>query len=400
MHRYGTLAFSPAGSGFGGGPALQQANPGTQTVGRRMQTTGAPQATSFVQQSRKCNLLAFTAPSNAFGAVISRSIKPTPGYLRGIWAVVTASGGVNGSVTVAAQSDAPYSAVASCQIRDAFGTVVYQSDGFGMYLIQLYSGQVGSVGLQNPTSDAFWSAISTGASGTGNFTYALYIPFEFDPDTAYCTLPSMNTAAQMTVTMTLGTIAQVYSTAPGTPPTVEVDFYEEFWAVPLNNPALSPPDDGSSHQWSQSQASATITSAGNSRIQLPDVGTWISTLIICMRLQGGSPTLARSDGAYSSDIELWIDSVPEYIEHSNLLFSRMYRQFGITRPTGVAVYTRRDSVGWTVGIDDMELLLPTTPGTLVELFSGSWGTFSNGPMVVNTYTGKLYPVSSVPTRIV
>lgn len=400
-NRLTTLAFSPVGSGFASGPALQNANPTTQTVSRRMQTTAPPTDAqqSFVHESRKCNLIAFTAPSNAFGGLVSRSIKPAPGFLRGLWVVVTASGGVNGTnnVTVAGSpTDTPYNAIQSFQIRDAFGTVVYQSDGYGMQLIQLYSGQVGAAGFQAPASDAFWSAVSTGNSGTGNFTYALYVPFEFDPDTAYCSLPSMNTAAQMTVTINLGTSAAFYSTAPGTLPTIEVDIYEEFWAVPLSNPALTPPDDGSSHQWSQSQASTTITASSNARVQLPDVGTWISTLICCFR----NSALNRTDGWFSSDIELWIDSVPEYIEHSNLLFSRMYRQFGVTRPTGVICYTRRDSVGWLVNTDDMELLLPTTPGTLVELFSGSWGAGSSGPATVQTYTGKLYPVSTVPTRVI
>lgn len=385
--------FQPVGSG----PALQNANPNTQTLSRRMQTTAPPDAgtASFVHESRKCNLIAFTNPGATFGGLVSRSIKPAPGYLRGLWAVVTASGG-SGTTTVAAQPDAPYSALQSIQIRDAFGTVIYQSDGFGAYLIQLYSAQVGAAGFQNPTSDSFWSAMATGANASGNFTFALYIPFEFDPDTAYCSLPSMNTAAQMTVTIQLGTSAQVYSTAPTNVPTIEVDIYEEFWAVPLSNPALTPPDDGSSHQWSQSQASTTISASSNARVQLPDVGTWISTLICCFR----NASNARTDGWFSSDIELWIDSVPEYIEHSNLLFSRMFRQFGIARPTGVICYTRRDSVGWLVNSDDMELLLPTTPGTLVELFSGSWGAGASGPATVQTYTGKLYPVQSVPTRLV
>lgn len=398
MNKLHTIKFSPVGSG--GAPALQTANPATQTTSRRMQTTAPPGGdASFVHQSRKCNLIAFTNPGVNFGGLLSRSIKPAPGYLRGLWVVVTATGGVNGTTTVTvagSPTDTPYSYIQSFQVRDAFGTVIYQSDGWGMNLIQLYSGQVGAAGFQNPSSDAFFSQVSSGAAGTGNFTYALYVPFEFDPDTAYCTLPSMNTAAQMTITVNAATSAQFFQTAPGTLPSVEIDVYEEFWAVPLANPGLTPPDDGSSHQWSQSQAQATINASSNARVQLPDVGTWISTLILNFR----NASNIRTDGWFSSDIELWIDSVPEYIEHSNLLFSRMFRQFGVTRPTGVAVYTRRDSVGWLVNTDDMELLLPTTPGTLVELFSGSWGAGSSGPATVQTYTGKLYPVTSVPTRIV
>lgn len=383
-------------------PALQQANVGSQTVGRRAQTTVPAEeaAPSFVRESRKCNLIAFTAPGNAFGALITKTLKPTPGYLRGLWFVFALTGGVNGTKTVTAGADAPYNLVQSVQLRDAFGTVVYQTDGFGMYLIQLYSGQVGSAGLQDPTKDAFWSAISVGAAGTGNASFALYLPLEYDPDTAYTSLASMNTAAQMSLTMTLNTATAFYGSAgagqPGTLPLIEVDCYEEFWAVPISDPSLGPPDDGSSHQWTQSQGQNLIGTGSNTAVPLPDVGTYLSTLIILMRDNTG----VRIDTPYSSDVELWVDGVPVRIEHSNLLFSRMFRQYGITRPTGVAVYTWADSVGSLVDIDDMELLLPTTPGTLLELKSGAWGTFANSPATAYTYTGKLFPVSNVPARLV
>lgn len=379
---------------------LQNANAASQTV-----TRGKPQTTanvsdpnnSFVHESRKCNLLAFTSPANAFGALIVKTLTPTPGYLRGLWLVATATGGVNGTNTVSTAADAPWNLYQSIQLKDAFGTVVYQSDGFGAYLIHLYSGQIGAVGLQDPTKDAFYSAISSGATGTGNFTFALYLPLEFDEDTAYASLASMNTAAQMALTIQLNTSANFYgTTSPGTLPTIEVDVYEEYWAVPLTNPNLAPPGDGTSHQWTQSQGSVGITTGGNQRVPLPDVGSYISTLILLMR----NASNVRIDTPYSSDLELWVDGVPIRVEHSNLTFSRMYRLFGVTRPTGCAVYTWRDSVGKVVNIDDMELLLATTPGTSLVLFSGAWGTFSGGPATVNTYTGKLFPVEAVPARLV
>lgn len=379
---------------------LQNANVNAQTVTRPPQTTSpapAPQR-SFVHESRKCNLLAFSESGLAFGDLITKTLKPTPGYLRGFWVVFTGSGGVNGTNTVTAANDAPYNLVQSIQLRDAFGTVVYQSDGFGMYLIHLYSGQVGAAGLQDPTADAFYSAISTGASGTGDFEYAVYVPLELDPDIAYCSLPSMNTAAQMALTIQLASSSTFYGTTPpGTVPSIECDVYEEFWAVPISDPSLSPPDDGSSHQWSQSQGQNSVASTSNSTVQLPDVGTYITTLIILAR----DANNARDDGIFTnSDVELWVDGVPVKQEHPNLAFSRMYRQFGITRPTGALVYSFRDSVGHMVNIDDLELLLATTPGTLLELRSGAWGTISSGPDTLYTYTGKLYPVANVPARVV
>lgn len=393
-NRSHTLAFSPAGSG----PALQNANVNSQTVSRRAQTTspGDGSAPTFVRESRRCTLLGFTAPGNAFGGLVARTIKPSPGYLRGLWLVAIGSGGV-GATTTAIQADAPWNLYTNIQLRDAFGTVVYNSDGFGAYAIHLYSSQVGAAGLQDPTKDAFYSAPVVGASGSGNFTFAIYIPLEFDPDTAYGSLPSMNTAAQMALTIQLAATGTFYSTAPSTTvPTIEVDCYEDYWAVPLSDPSLAPPDDGTSHQWSLSQASTTIASTSNGRVQLPDVGTYLSTIILVAR----NSLNARIDTLWSSDLELWIDSVPVRIEHSNLLFSRMFRQFGCTRPVGVAAYSFRDSTGLVNNIDDLELLLVTTPGTLVEVVSGSWGTFASGPATIQTYTGKLFPVSNVPERVV
>lgn len=377
------------------GPALQNANVNSQTVSRRPQTTAPADAASFVRESRKCTQLAFAAAGNSFGGLVARTVKPTPGYLRGLWLVATGSSGT-GTATVTAAADAPWNLYQNIQLRDAFGTVVYNSDGYGAYAIHLYSGQVGAAGLQDPTKDAFYSAIATGANGTGNFTFALYIPLEFDPDTAYCSLPSMNTAAQMQLTIQLAASATFYGVAPTTPPSVEIDVYEDYWAVPLSDPTLAPPDDGSSHQWSLSQAGNTIASASNGRVQLPDVGTYISSIILVAR----NASNVRIDTLWSSDLEIWVDGVPVRIEHSNLLFSRMFRQFGVTRPTGVAVYSFRDSAGHIVNIDDMELLLTTTPGTLIELVSGTWGTFASGPATIQTYTGKLFPVSAVPERLV
>ena len=309
--------------------------------------------------------------------------------------MVQATGGVNAGTTTAT-ADAPYNVIQSVQLRDAFGTVVFQTDGYGLFLVHLYSGQVGASGFQNPASDSWFVAIVTGAAGSGNFTFALYLPLEFDPDTGYCALPAMNAAAEMTLTIQLSAAATVYSAAPTTLPLIEVDVYQEYWAVPISDPNLTPPDDGSSHQWTQSQGNVGVASASNSRVQLPDVGTYLSTLILVFR----DSTNARIDTPFSTDIELWVDSIPVRIEHPKNLQSRMFRQFGVTRPTGVQCYSFRDSVGFVVNVDDMELLLPTTPGTLLEVFSGGWGTFGNSPATISTYTGKLYPVGNVPERIV
>lgn len=377
-------------------PTLQQGNPDTQTASRQIQTTTPQETPSFVSQSGKASQIALNEAGKAFGGLITKSIKPAPGYQRMLRIVVQASGGAATTATAIAL-DAPWNAINSIQMRDPFGTVVYQSDGYGLFLVQEYSAQVGAAGFQNPVNDPEYVAPVVGAAGSGDFTFALYLPFEFDPDTAYGSIPAMNSAAEMNIQIQLGTAGQVYTTAPNTTlPTLAVTIYQEYWIVPLNNPQAAPPDNGSSHQWTQANGQNNITAGGNVRVELPDVGTFISTLICVLR----DSLNVRTDDPFSQDLELWIDGVPRFIESPKSRFAEMYRKFGITRPTGVVVYTWRDSIGNLINDDNMEQLLSTTPGTLLELFSGSWGTAgaSTPPWNVTTYTGKLYPLGAVPER--
>src|ERR1035437_2012033 len=374
-----------------GTATLQNANPASQTVARSPQTTTpADTLGAFVRESRKCNQAGIQVYGNGFGQLISKSIKPAPGYLRGLWINIKASGG-GGSAAVAA-ADAPWNIIQNLQLRDPFGSVDFNADGFGIYLVHMYSGQFGAGGLQDPALDPSYSAIAV----TGDFNFSLYLPIEFDPDTAYGALPAMNAAAEMQLSLQLAPAATVFGTAPTTAQTIDVEVSQEYWSVPITNPNLTPPDDGSSHQWAQSQGSNTIASQGNTRVPLPDVGTYLSTIICCLRDSTG----ARVDTPFNKDLEFWVDGVPTRMENPDLAFARMFRQFGVTRPTGVVVYTYRDSVGQMVSVDDMQLLLPTTPGTLLEVTSGAWGTISSGPATLSTYTGKLYPAGSVPERVV
>ena len=395
LHRLHGLRFQPVSSA----PALQSANPATQTVARRPQTTAQEGGgvNSFVAESGKCDWISLTNPGMSFGGLLSKAIKPIPGYLSSLYVVFKLTGGTS-TANVVLAADAPYSLVQNVTVRDPFGSVAFNADGFGWYLIQLYSGQVGACGFQNTTSDPNFAAITTtSGAGAGNGSFALAIPIEFDPDTAYCAIPEMNAAAELQLSIQLNPASSVYSTPPSTLPSIEIDLFQRFWKVPISDPSLAPPNDGSSHQWSQSQGSVGVTANGSQRITLPDVGTYLSCVIGVFRDSTG----ARSDQAFANDLEFWVDGSPQFIEFANNRFGRMFRQFGITRPTGVVVYTFRDSVGLTVDIDDMELLLPTTPGTLLELTSGAWGSgITNPPHTLTTYTGKLYPVDAVPERLV
>ena len=99
-------------------PTLQTGSAETQTASRRIQTT-APEgpAPSFVSQSGKATQLAYSQSGIAFGGLVTRSIKPAPGYQRRLRIMLQGTGGADSGETVAVTADAPWVAIQSIQLR-------------------------------------------------------------------------------------------------------------------------------------------------------------------------------------------------------------------------------------------------------------------------------------------
>jgi hypothetical protein len=122
------------------------------------------------------------------------------------------------------------------------------------------------------------------------------------------------------------------------------------------------------------------------------VGTFIHTLILVLR----DSTNARIDLWPTSDLQLWIDGVPILSETFIERQDQMFTQFGVVRPTGVIVYTFRNSIQSFVSSGDTyDLLCPTTPATLMEL-AGTFGNITNAPATITTVVGELFPLGGVP----
>jgi len=370
---------------------LQSANPSMGTVTRRPQTTATPSQQSagvpFARLSRKGQILGPSSAGNAFGSLFTPIMKPVGGYLRGLDFRVTAVSG--GASAATASADAPYNTIQNLYFRDPFGQPIIQADGYSLFLINLYGGQVGALGFgNNPASLPSFTSVS---ATTGAFAMRLYVPLELD-SSGYCSLPDMNAASQPQLQVQLNPSATVYTSITGTAPTLTMAVDEPFWMAPVDNPAAAPADVGSSAQWSVSTAAQGVGSAQFQRIQLPRVGTYIHTLILVLRDSTG----ARVDAWPTSDLALWFDGVPIVFETSAERFDYMFTQFGVTRPTGVLVYTFRDSIqSFVSNGDTYDLLAPTTPATLLEV-SGTFGTISNAPAKIQAVTGELFPQGGIP----
>jgi len=367
---------------------LQTAQPSLGTVSRQPQTTAEPAGSNvpFARMSRQMQILGPVSAGVTFGSLFTPPIKPCGGYVRFYPLYITATGGT-GTVAVASQ-DAPYNTIQNIFLRDPFGQPMIQADGYSLYLIDLYGGQSGMLGFGN---NAATLPSFTAVANTGNFEFRIHLPLELD-SSGYCSLPAMNAASQPSIWVQTNPSSVVYSTLPTTVPTLQLQLDEEFWSAPVDQPQFAPPDVGSSAQWSVTKAPTGIAANQFQRIVLPRVGTFTHTLILVLRDSTG----ARVDLFPSTDLSLWVDGVPHLYETLQERSDKMYAQFGVTRPTGVIVYTFRNSVQSAVSTaDTYDLLLPTSPATLLELV-GTWGNITNVPAQLYQITGELFPLGGVP----
>jgi hypothetical protein len=370
---------------------LQTAQPALGTVSRQPQTTAEPTsgAAPFTRMSRQMQILGPVTSGLTFGSLFTPPIKPAGGYIRFYPLYITATGGNGGTTAAVASQDAPYNTVQNIFLRDPFGQPIIQADGYSLFLIDLYGGQSGMLGFGNLISALpSFQAVQT----SGNFEFRLHLPLELD-SSGYCSLPAMNAASQPSIWCQLNPATVVYSTSPApTLPTMQLQLDEEFWAAPVDNPQFAPPDVGSSAQWSVTKAPTGIASSQFQRLVLPRVGTYTNTLILVLRDSTG----ARIDSFPTTDLSLWVDGVPHLYETFQERQDKMFTQFGVTRPTGVIVYTFRNSVQTAVSTaDTYDLILPTSPATLLEAV-GTWGVISNAPAQLYQITGELFPLGGIP----
>ena len=394
---------------------LQVANPAQSTVSRMPQTTAQPTtpagAAPFSRLSRQGQILGPSQAGNAYGSLWTPTLKPVGGYLRKLSFTVTTAG-QSGSTTNALTQDAPFDVIQNFFLRDPYGQPIIQADGFSLNVIIMYGGQLGMLGFgnDNGSNPSFISPSTASGSATasglgGNFNVNFDVPLEMD-SSGYCSLASMNAASQPQVQVQFNTSGLVYTTAPSSLGTLTTTINEPFWMAPVDNPQIAPPDVGSSGQWSVTRAQSLISSSAFQRIVLPRVGTFIHTLILILRDSGTSPVNQRVEAYPTSDLSLWVDGVPIFFEGLNERRDLMFEQFGAysynpvtaaagKAPAGVVTYSFRASVQTAVSTaDTYDLLLPTTPATLLEI-AGTWGTFT-GSGLLFTATGELFPVSGIP----
>lgn len=370
-----------------------------QDVGRIPQTTvGMPPGGPPIRYATRSQQLAYTVTGQAFGANITQPLVAVAGFLTALIVKIGTSG-FTSTAAVVATADSPWNIIASLTLRDASGQPIYPAvDGFGLFLINLYSGMTGDGGGQDPRTLPSFSAVQlTSGAGAGGFVIKLWLPLEAN-SSAYCALPADNSAELPKLFITLNSSAALYTTPPSTLGTMNVTVEEEFLAVPNNYPNWVPFDAGASHQWMLTTSGNNPPNAAAQRVQDQGVGQFVCTKIYVLR-DGNN---VRQDSFPTSDLTWWIDNYPYLFELSDDRFDKMAKQFGtgqvgftgLTRPAGVIAFTRRTSLSGGLGAvllaDDLEAALVTTGSTKIEV-GGTWGTLSAQPASLTAYTGMVFP---------
>lgn len=374
-------------------------SPAAQTVGRIPQTTVAvPSGGSFMRYANDPGQLpAYTNQSTLFGGRLNLPLSAVSGFLKGIILTVgntTGNNSAGSGVTVNSTTEAPWSTIATLDFRDAGGQPIYQPiDGFSLFCINLYSGQCGNGGAQDPRTLPSWTAISSGTgTGNGQFQFKFYIPFSVN-SANYCSLPADNSAELPKLSLLLNPQSSVFTSSPSWN-NVNISAELDFAPIPSNYAGLTPYDDGASAQWWIAQSAQAPPANTASRILDNQVGQFLHSKIYVLR--DGSAN--RQDFFPSSDFSYYIDNYPYYSSSFiQNIYDAMAKAYFVgtsifnARPTGVIAlpWWRQSLMREVSDIDDLERILVTTGSTKLEI-GGTWGNLTGVP-TLTALTGQVFP---------
>jgi hypothetical protein len=396
--------------------AATSATSGTVAGRPQPQTTAEPAGGPFVRHAPDGRRAMYTAAAG-FGGFMASPMVSSPGWNKGYRVLMAATAGVNGTVTVTANADAPYNSMQLVQMKDAFGTQLLTGPGYNIaYEVPLYSGQFGVDLMRAPQNSPQFNPVSLGTTGTGNFQLSTYFPFEFAK--GYGVISGANAALLPVLQVNMAASSSVYGTAPTTAPTLAETVDSDFYWLP-NVPA-DPPGIGTTCQWIFQPCNPTISAAASTIVQLPRLGGYLTMLILELRGATGLRVteVAGSDEGWPSRPKILVDGVPLI----DSLFTTMQEDLAIStgigavaanslaiagpnpgaangtipvpRPAGTMGISRKTSLAQKdFGLlDTGEIFLSTNPGTQIEMAGYPWGAHTaNGPNTLNAIVGQVVP---------
>lgn len=347
----------------------QNSNRSAQTGTDNAQQGKVPQA--FIPFTRGAK--EHTEPGQTFTATLSANTQqqshkvPVFGYIHTLYLVVTAVTAGN-AANVAFNADAPWNVIRNLNFRDANGIPIRNLSGYQNYLAEKWGGYW----LFRPDQDTFAFSQTTGAVATGgSFTFVMPISCAFGRD-GLGALPNMDASSQYAIDLTLGTLTDVYSTAPTAAPTITTQLFLRAYQNPPasdlagNSLRNRPPALGTVQYWSN--ANFNINAAENV-LYLPRVGNLIRNHILVWRDVSG---VRQNTMVPSGNVRTEMDSTIMFNESMLLRRQIGYQTYGYSFDTGTIVYGRTDDPDripsgeygdkWLATLGSTKLALIFTPG--------------------------------------
>lgn len=319
-----------------GGPVtqVQEPTPGSSIPFRR--------ATTFRTSQLVPTSQLITTASQQVDIVIEGS-----GYIYGIDLHYNATTAANAAVT-AFQEDGPWSAGDTIVLRDVNGELINVS-GYHLRLVNLYAGYVGfrnaepvraETAPSADTANIFNLVTGNGATG-GTFRFHTFIPCGLNRRDLRGILGNQDRAQKYSLRTDIAASTSIYSTAPTTLPTLNIERTYENYAVPAaananGSPQMQYPDDfGILHY--VTQATNPSPPVGGSTVNhfLSRLGNTVRLLVLAFR-QNGSRSTAETN--QPTKVQFNLGDTPIFVESYAYRRMLMWRRYGFDAPNGVLVY--------------------------------------------------------------
>lgn len=311
------------------------------------------------------------------------------GYLRHIFLLVEATGGVGGGATVAAHEDSPWRALRDIQLSDVNGVpIIGPVSGHDLYLINKYGGYNFD---QEPANSPAYGAVVTGAGASGNFSWLLRVPVEIAQRDGLGALPNMNAASTYKLAYTVAPASEIYTTSPATTlATVRVRCFLEAWAQPPGTDMrgmpnmTTPPAMGTTQYWAKTVLNVN---AGDQRLKLTRVGNLIRNVLFIFR----NATPVRNSTNFPDPIRIEWDGKILFNEARIILQHYMRERNGFTADTGVFAHQTTYDLDYKPGNEMRDLYMQTSQATRLELV-GNFGAAGTLTILTNDVAaaGEVY----------
>lgn len=203
-------------------------------------TQGAPvPVIPFTRAARKKSALLTQYPNTTLATSVV-NLSPVQviaaGYLKRIKLTVTGTTSAN-AATVVFKNDAPFNVITQFFFNQPNGASIIQPiEGFDLFALNKYGSF--NTGTFDPVSDPSYSLTSGAGATGGSFNFTLYVPIEIDARDGLGALANMAANQSYLLQFSLNTIANLYTTAPTTPPVVSVVATMEYYSAPAS---MTPP---------------------------------------------------------------------------------------------------------------------------------------------------------------